>query len=337
MRSLLPRFRTQPLLAALLAAAALAVAPATHADDKIEWKISHSAHGDITSEHHIVAWVFKNYLEDHSDTLSARIYPTSALGDERAVFEAMQLGAGATCAVAGTAILNNFSKRVGVIDLPFLWKDYDHMNRALDGKVGEEIAADLEKSGFKVLAWTTNWGARNIVTSKKAINTPEDLKGLKIRTIQSPVYVETINSMGANATPMSFGEVYTSMQTGVLDGFEHGSAVVVTNKFYEVAKNLAITNHFLGPAVFACSMNEWNKLSDAQKKVVMDGAKLAGDVNRALAPIREQEALEFLRTKGMTITTVDTTEFREKAKGLQDKIAKDVGGTELLTEIRAAQ
>ena len=337
MRSLLPRFRTQPLLAALLATAALAVAPTAHADDKKEWKISHSAHGDITSEHHIVAWVFKNYLEDHSDTLSARIYPSSALGDERAVFEAMQLGAGATCAVAGTAILNNFSKRVGVIDLPFLWKDYDHMNRALDGKVGDEIAADLEKSGFKVLAWTTNWGARNIVTANKAINTPEDLKGLKIRTIQSPVYVETINSMGANATPMSFGEVYTSMQTGVLDGFEHGSAVVVTNKFYEVAKNLAITNHFLGPAVFACSLNEWNKLSDAQKKVVMDGAKLAGDVNRALAPIREQEALEFLRAKGMTITTVDTTEFREKAKGLQDKIAKDVGGTELLTEIRAVQ
>lgn len=337
MRSLLPRFRTQPLLAALLATAALAVAPAAHADDKKEWKISHSAHGDITSEHHIVAWVFKNYLEDHSDTLSARIYPSSALGDERAVFEAMQLGAGATCAVAGTAILNNFSKRVGVIDLPFLWKDYDHMNRALDGKVGEEIAADLEKSGFKVLAWTTNWGARNIVTSNKTINTPEDLKGLKIRTIQSPVYVETINSMGANATPMSFGEVYTSMQTGVLDGFEHGSAVVVTNKFYEVAKNLAITNHFLGPAVFACSLNEWNKLSDAQKKVVMDGAKLASDVNRALAPIREQEALEFLRAKGMTITTVDTTAFREQAKGLQDKIAKDVGGTELLTEIRAVQ
>src|SRR5690606_27916040 len=103
-------------------------------------------------------------------------------------------------------------------------------------------------------------------------------------------------------------------QTGVLDGFEHGSAVIVTNKLYEVAKNIAITNHFLGPAVFACSMSEWEQLTDAEKKVVMEGAKLASDINRSLAPIREQEALDFLRSKGVTITTVDTTAFREKAK-----------------------
>lgn len=337
MTSITQRFRARPLVAALLSTMLLAAAPAAHAQAKKEWKISHSAQGDVSSEHHIVAWAFKNYLADHSDTLSARVYPTSALGDERAVYEAMQLGAGASCAVSGTAILNNFSKRVGVIDLPFLWKDYDHMNRALDGKVGDQIAADLEKSGFKVLAWTTNWGARNVVTANKTINTPEDLKGLKIRTIQSPIYVETINSMGANATPMSFGEVYTAMQTGVLDGFEHGAAVVVSNKLYEVGKNIAITNHFLGPAVFACSLNEWNKLTDAQKKVVMDGAKFAADLNRSLAPIREQEALDFLRSKGVNITTVDTTVFRDKAAGLQDKIAAGIGGTELLTEIRAVQ
>lgn len=330
------KFRKSLLFTALAAAALLASAPAAYAQAKKELKIAHSAQGDVSSEHHMVAWVFKNYLADHSDTLSARIYPTSSLGDERAVFEAMQLGAGASCSVAGTAILNNFSKRVGVIDLPFLWDGYDHMNRALDGTVGDAIAADLEKSGFKVLAWTTNWGSRNVVTAKKAINQPEDLKGLKIRTIQSPVYVETINTMGANATPMSFGEVYTAMQTGVLDGFEHGSAVVVSNKFYEVAKNIAVTNHFLGPAVFACSMSEWNQLTDAQKKVVMDGARLAADINRSLAPIREQQAFDFLRDKGMNITKVDTSAFRQKAEGLQDKIAKDIGATDLLAEIRKA-
>ena len=127
------------------------------------------------------------------------------------------------------------------------------------------------------------------------------------------------------------------MQTGVLDGFEHGSAVVVSNKFYEVAKNIALTNHFLGPAVFACSMSEWNQLSDDQKKVVMDGAKIAADINRALAPIREQEAFDFLKDQGMTITQVDTSGFRENAKSLQDKIAADIGATELLAEIRATQ
>ncbi len=331
------RFTTCRLVGALISAALLTSAPVVQAQAKKELKIAHSAQGDVSSEHHIVAWIFKNYLAENSDTLSARIYPTSSLGDERAVFEAMQLGAGASCSIAGTAILNNFSKRVGVIDLPFIWKGYDHMNRALDGKVGTAIAADLEKAGFKVLAWTTNWGSRNVVTAKKAINGPDDLKGLKIRTIQSPVYVETINSMGANATPMSFGEVYTAMQTGVLDGFEHGSAVVVSNKFYEVAKNVAITNHFLGPAVFVCSMNEWNQLSEDQKQVAMDAARLAADINRSLAPIREQQAFDFLRDKGMTITKVDTAGFQEKATTLQDKIAADIGATDLLAEIRAVQ
>ncbi|WP_160357455.1 DctP family TRAP transporter solute-binding subunit [Bordetella sp. 02P26C-1] len=333
----LVRFRARPLVAAVLSTIMLAAVPAAHAQSKKELKISHSAAGDLSSEHHLAAWAFKNYLADNSDTVSARIYPSSALGDERAVFEGMQLGAGASCAVAGTAILNNFSKRVGVIDLPFLWKGYDHMNRTLDGKVGQAIAADLEKSGIKVLAWTNNWGARNVVTAKKTVNTADDLKGLKIRTIQSPIYVETINVMGANATPMSFGEIYTAMQTGVLDGFEHGAAAVVANKLYEVGKNVAITNHFLGPAVFACSMNEWNQLSDTQKKTVMDAAKFASDLNRSLAPIREQEALDFLKDKGMTITTVDTTPFRDKATALQDKIAANIGATDLLAEIRASQ
>lgn len=337
MNSVFARFKSRPLVTALVSAALLASAPVAHAQAKKELKIAHSAQGDVSSELHIVAWAFANYLEDNSDTVSARIYPTSSLGDERSVYEGMQLGAGASCSISGTAILNNFSKRVGVIDLPFIWKDYDHMNRVLDGKVGDEIAADLEKAGIKVLAWVTNWGSRNVVTARKPVNAPEDLKGLKIRTIQSPVYVETINSMGANATPMSFGEVYTAMQTGVLDGFEHGSAVVVSNKFYEVAKHIALTNHFLGPSVFACSLSEWNQLSDAQKKVVMEAAELGRDINRSLAPVREQQAFDFLREKGMTITELDTTQFREKAVALQDSIAAEIGATDLLAEIRAAE
>jgi len=337
MRTVFALFKNKPLVSAIVSAALLACAPSVQAQKKVELKIAHSAQGDVSSELHMVGWIFANYLRDNSDSVSARVYPTSSLGDERSVYEGMQLGAGASCSISGTAILNNFSKRVGVIDLPFVWNDYDHMGRVLDGKVGDAIAADLEKSGIKVLAWVTNWGSRNVVTANKAVNSPEDLKGLKIRTIQSPVYVETINSMGANATPMSFGEVYTAMQTGVLDGFEHGSAVVVSNKFYEVAKHIALTNHFLGPAVFACSMNEWNSLSDAQKKVVMDGAILARDINRSLAPIREKQAFDFLREKGMTITEVDTTQFREKAAALQDSIAANIGATDLLAEIRAAQ
>lgn len=329
------RIKKKTLLAALTSVALMAAATVAQAQTKREIKVSHSAQGVMSSELHMAAWVFSNYIKENSDTLTVRIYPNNALGEERAVYEAMQLGSGATCSVTGTAILNNFSKRVGVIDLPFLWRDYDHMSVALDGPVGQALGADLEKVGFKTVAWMTNWGARNVVTANKSIKTPDDLKGLKIRTIQSPVYIDALNAMGANATPMAFGEVYTSMQTGVLDGFEHGSAIVVTQKFYEVAKHIALTRHFLGPAIMACSMSEWNKFSDKEKAVVLEAGRLASDVNRSLAPLREKEAFDFLRAKGMDITEVDTTVFRERAITSQDKFAADRGAQDLLKQIRA--
>ena len=325
---------TRVRLAGVLGTLALALAFTAPAQAKREIKISHSAPGVESSELHMVAWIFQNYVRDHSDTLDVRIYPANALGEERAVYEAMQLGAGASCAVTGTAILNNFSKRLGVVDLPFLWRDYDHMHAALNGPVGDELAKDLEKSGFKVLGWMTNWGARNVVTSEKVVKSPDDLKGLKIRTIQSPVYIDALNAMGANATPMSFGEVYTSMQTGVLDGFEHGSAIVVTQKFYEVAKHIALTRHFLGPVAMVCSLNEWNQLNDKEKKVVLEAAELASDVNWSLAPRREREAFDFLREKGMSINEIDTAVFRERAIAGQDKFAKANGAEDLLALIR---
>ncbi|NYT77139.1 TRAP transporter substrate-binding protein [Alcaligenaceae bacterium] len=337
MKSTIPFFQGAATRALLGTALALALSLPGQAQTVRELKISHSAPGTSESELHMAAWVFSSYINENSDTLKAKIYPSNALGEERAVYEAMQLGGGASCAVTGTAILNNFSKRLGVIDLPFIWRDYDHMQVALEGPIGDSLSKDLEKSGFKVMAWMTNWGARNIVTSKKKVTQPEDLHGLKIRTIQSPVYIGALNAMGANATPMSFGEVYTSMQTGVLDGFEHGSAIVMSQKFYEVAKYIALTRHFLGPVALVCSKSVWDKLNDREKQVMNEAASLSADVNWALAPKREKEAFTFLRGKGMEITEIDTTGFRKKALTLQDEFAKERGAEDLLQQVRATQ
>ncbi len=323
-------------LAAAIAALAVAQFPA-HAQKKREIKVSHAQQATLDSELQIAAWIFRNYVNENSDTLSVRIFPNNALGDERSVYEGMQLGGGATCALGGTAILNTFSPRIGVVDLPFLWRDYDHMNAALDGEVGQQLAGDLEKSGLKTVGWLTNWGFRNVITANKPVTAPEDLKGMKIRTIQSPVYIEALNAMGANATPMSFGEVYSAMQTGVLDGFEHGPAVVLTGKYYEVTKHIALTRHFLGPAIFACSMSEWKQLSERERAVVEQGVKLASDVNRSLAPVREAQALDQLRERGMQITEVDTTAFQDNAVKIQDKFAAERKAQDLLKLIREAQ
>lgn len=320
------------VLALAIGSSALSVSTAVEA--KTEIRVSHSQQDNLNSGLHLAAWVFQQYVNNNSDTLQVRLYPNNALGDERSVYEAMQLGSGASCALTGTAILNTFSPRMGVIDLPFLWNGYEHMFKSLNGQVGQSLSEDLQKVGLKQVAWMTNWGARNIVTANKEVTTPEELHGLKIRTIQSPVYIEAVSAMGANATPMTFGEVYSAMQTGVIDGFEHDPSAVLSSKYYEVSKYIATTKHFLGPAIFACSQAVWNKWNDDEKNTVMAAAKLAGEVNRSMAPLKEAQALDTLREKGMKINTIDTTSFIKKAADIQDKFAQNNKAEDLLAQIR---
>ncbi len=332
--------RVRALALAFGAAAALVLssaAPSAHAQAKKQVKISHATAADVANDNHMVAWILANHVNSNSDTLEARIYPANQLGEERAVVEGMQLGAGATIHVGGTAIHNNFNKRMGVLDLPFLWRDYDHAHRVLDGKVGQTLGAEHEKLGLKVLGWQDSWGYRNVVTVKKEVKTPEDLKGLKIRTIQTPTYVAALNAMGAKATPMAFGEVYTSLQTGVLDGFEHSSAVIATGKYYEVAKYITLTNHLFGPTATVISKKEWDGYTDKEKAVVAAAAKLAQDVNRSLSRQRDTESMARLKEKGMIVNPIDTGEFVKAAMPLQDQLAKTLGATDLLEQIRSSK
>ncbi|HQR11490.1 MAG TPA: TRAP transporter substrate-binding protein [Casimicrobiaceae bacterium] len=313
---------------------AFAIAPEAAAQAKKQVKISHATAGDVANDNHMTAWIIANYINSNSDTLEARVYPANQLGEERAVVEGMQLGAGATMHIGGTAIHNNFNKRMGVLDLPFLWHSYEHAHHVLDGKVGETLAAEHEKLGLKVLGWQDSWGYRNVITTKKEVKKPEDLKGLKIRTIQTPTYVAALNAMGASATPMAFGEVYTSLQTGVLDGFEHSSAVTYTGKFYEVAKYITLTEHLFGPTVTVISKKEWDGYTDKEKQVVAAAARLGQDVNRSLTVQRDAESMDKLRAKGMIINPIDKTQFLKAAGPLQDQLAKTLGAEDLLKTIR---
>ena len=320
----------------VIALAALAITAVTDANGqaKKQVKISHATAADVANDNHMVSWIIANYINSNSDTLEARIYPANALGEERAVVEGMQLGAGATIHVGGTAIHNNFNKRMGVLDLPFLWRNYEHAHKVLDGKVGQMLAAEHEKLGLKVLGWQDSWGYRNVVTTKKEVKTAADLKGLKIRTIQTPTYVAALNAMGASATPMAFGEVYTSLQTGVLDGFEHSSAVIYTGKYYEVAKYITLTEHLFGPTVTVISKKEWDGYTDKERQVVADAAKLAQDVNRSLSVQRDRESMDKLRAKGMIVNSIDKAPFLQAAGPLQDQLAKTLGAEDLLKLIR---
>jgi len=320
------------LLAAL---AAITVTPAFAQDVTIKFGFSSTV--DLENDNGAAALLFKYYVESHSDDITVEVHGASALGSDADVIQALQLGAGATMYIGGTATFNTFIPKVGVLDLPFMWGDYAHVARALDGDVGEALKPEFEAAGFKVLGYGFSWGYRNVVTKGKSITKPGDVAGLKLRTIQSPIYVAALNAMGANATPMSFNEVYTALQTGVLDGFEHAASMVYSTKLYEVSDHLALTRHLFGPTAMTYSLPLWNQLTPEQQQLVQDGADFALAIARAMAPGREQEALQKLAAVGMAITEVDTADFVAAAVPLQDDLAAGIAATDLLAAIRAAR
>ena len=317
---------TKRLAAVVVAALAIALAPAALAQAKKQVKISHATAADVANDNHMVAFIIASYINANSDTLDARIYPANQLGEERAVVEGMQLGAGATMHIGGTAIHNNFNKRMGVLDLPFMWRNYEHAHHVLDGKVGETLAAEHEKLGLKVLGWQDSWGYRNVITSKKEVKRPEDLKGLKIRTIQTPTYVAALNAMGASATPMAFGEVYTALQTGVADMGENGINNYLINKHYEPAPVLSLTEHEANNAALFISDKAWSSLTDEQKKWVQAAADEVSQKEPAIAFDLEHQALAKLEKMGVKVVKdVDKSGFQQISKPIQDKLASDLG------------
>ena len=192
----------------------------------------------------------------------------------------------------------------------------------------------MEKAGFKVLAWAMSWGYRNVITSKKEVKKAADLKGLKIRTIPTKVFVAAINSMGANATPMNFGEIYTSLQSGVLDGYEHTAATTISFKMYEVACCMALTKHLMDPTFLVFSLAEWKKLSAGRAGRAAEGGERGRADGAQMAPQREGEALAEVKKLGMKVNEIDPAPLLKAALKAQDELAKEFGAEKLLEQIR---
>lgn len=304
---------------------------------KPEIRFAHVHAPDLNSELHFSAVTFAETANGLMPSHHVKVYAQGSLGSEREVYEGMQLGSGAALTVSGTAILNNFDKRIGVMDLPYLWKSYDHVHRVLDGEVGRDLAAGLEKQGLVVLAWVDAWGWRNMLTTKKAVKTPADLAGLKIRTIPSPIYLAALDMMGANPTPMAYGEIYTGLQTGVIDGFEQAPSIVVAERFYEVTKHITLTKHLFAAMVICCSKAQWDRFTPEQQRLLRQAAETTRDRGRAIAEERENTALRTLAEKGMTVHPFDTAAYKPAALKLQDRLAAELGATDLLEKIRRAE
>jgi len=275
--------------------------------------------------------------EGSNGEVEITVYPGGQLGKgERELVEGMQAGI-IDIAVTSTGPLANFSPDMGVVDLPFLFLSNEHVDKVLDGSIGRQLLNGLETANLKGLAFMEN-GFRNFTNSSRPLEKPEDLKGLKFRTMENPVHLASVRSIGAQAVPMSWGEVYTSLQTGVIDGQENPVAIIWVNKMSEVQKYLSLTGHFYSPAPLTMSLKKFNSLTPEHQALFMDAALQAAEFERKIIRDAEKKQIEDLKSWGMDVRTVEKGQFVEAMQPAYDDFFKKNPSWEaIVAEIRATK
>jgi tripartite ATP-independent transporter DctP family solute receptor len=233
---------------------------------------------------------------------------SGSLGGERESIEAVQLGT-QELTFSSTGPVPNFVPEAKILDIPFLFRDKAHARVVLDGPIGQEMLGKFDSKGFKALAWGEN-GVRHMTNSKRAVNAPDDLKGLKMRTMENPVHVAAYKGLGIVTTPMAFPEVFTALQQGVVDGQENPLSVIMAAKFDQVQKHLSLTGHVYSPAIFLMSKPAFDKLSAADKQAFLEAALEGVKANRARVDEDDAKGVAELRSKGMSVVeNVDKAKF----------------------------
>ena len=291
------------LSASLFAASACSIAQTREV--KIGYALAPNSHYGAGA----TAWA-ESTQKATNGALQFKQFPSSALGGERELVEGLQLGT-VEAGIVSTGTLSNFVPEVGVTDIPFLFRDSAHARKVLDGKTGQDILKKFEGRGLIALAWGEQ-GFRHITNAKRVIAKPDDLKGLKIRTMENPVHITAFRALGASPTPMAWPEVIGALQQGTIDGQENPLSVIVSAKLSEVQKHLALTGHVYSPAVLLISPKLWNSLNDAQKSAVRQGARDGALAMRKFVDDVEAKAVSDLRAQGMQVTTVsDKAPFQQ--------------------------
>src|ERR1700748_3034977 len=230
------------------------------------------------------------------EQIDVTFFPDNQLGQEIDVLNSVKLGV-IDLMVSGSSISANLVPLVGTFDLGYLFTSYQQQTKAFDGGAARPIEdALLKGANIRIIAWCYNFGARSVL-SKKPVKTPEDLAGLKIRTLPNPITTECLRRMGAAATPLAFGEIYTALQAGVLDGLEHDPPTILAAKFYETSKNYALTENIFSPLATYFSDPTFNRMDPKLREGFLDAATRAGADTRAHGLAVDKETLATLVEK----------------------------------------
>ncbi|RUR34302.1 TRAP transporter substrate-binding protein [Vreelandella nanhaiensis] len=320
-------------LFALTGASLLAASISVQADNWRGWNIHPDGYPNT-----VALEAFAEAVKEQTEgRVNPRVYNNAVLGDQSDAIEQTRNGA-LDFANFNMGPMGPIVKETNVFSLPFLFTDVDHMHTVMDGEIGQRFADALEEKGLVVLSWFDS-GARSIYNTKHPINTPEDVQGLKIRVMNNDLYVEMMEALGGNATPMAYGEVYQSLTTGVLDGAENNYPSFESSNHYEAAEYYSLTEHLIIPECLCVAKASWEKLSEEDQEIVREEAMKASAMQRELWVESSEESRQIILDHGVEINEVeDKAAFQALMEPMYENfIANNPGTGELIEEIRAAQ
>jgi TRAP-type transport system periplasmic protein len=286
-----------------------------------------------TSHYGVGATAMGEELERLSDgKFTIEQFPANALGGEREMVEGAQIGT-VDLVVTSTGPVGNFVPDTLITDIPFLFRDYDHAHAVLDGPIGQAILDQFPNHGLVALAWGEN-GFRNLTNSVRPIRTPEDSRGLKVRTMENQVHMQAFQQLGVLPTPMAFPELFTALQQGTVDGQENPIGVILSANFSQVQKHLSLTQHVYSPALIIMAPSVWDGLSEEEQGWFKEAAAAGAKAMRAKVREDAENGVAQLKAQGMEVVEdVDRAAFEEALQPAFAVFAQRFG-QEKIDEIR---
>ncbi|MCM5571037.1 TRAP transporter substrate-binding protein [Burkholderiaceae bacterium FT117] len=322
-------------VALAVAAAGLASAPALA--QKTTLKLGWTTADGATDPYAIGARAFKEEVEKRSGgRIEVQLFPNRQLGDEKDMLEGMRFGT-VDAGIITNAVIANVEPSFQLNDMPFLYANEAQAHKVLDGPVGEQLAKKLAAKGVYLLGFMEG-GFRNMINNRKPVTEPADVTGVKYRVMQNPVFIDMFSSLGGSAVPMAWGETFTAVQQGTIDGLEIPIAVINANKYNEVTKYLSLTNHTYSAIGLLVSKRSFDKLPDDLKKIVREAGTAATAAQRKTSGENVQKLVADLKAKGMQVNEIkDAGAFRKSVKPVYDKFRSSIGPELMDQALKAVQ
>lgn len=310
----------------ILVGGALALAlPAATQAETLNLKLGHVA--PEAQPYAKAAVKFADLVKQYTDgNVQIQIFPNSLLGDQRDLLEGLQLGS-VDIALTSSAVLASFMPKVQVFDLPFMFRNAEHVYKVVDGPLAKEIYAGDESKKMKVIGTWEN-GFRDISNNKHPIEKPDDMKGIKIRVMENKLYIEMFKALGAEPTPMARGELFTGLQTGIVDAQDNPIGQTYTSRFYEVQKYITLSGHTYSPEPIVFSLATWNKIPANYQAAVLKASAEAAKYNREMDAAEQKEYIKKSEEKGMAVTILTPEQkkmFQDKMKPVWNMFSEKIG------------